>query len=144
MKLIINTDGASRGNPGMASVGAVISSEDGKVLKTISEFLGDKLTNNEAEYRAVIYALKEAKRIVGKQNIRATEVEIRADSELLTKQLNGEYKLSSEKIQKFFIEVWNLKVEFKKITFVHVMREYNKEADRLANEALDRNPQSLF
>ena len=99
--------------------------------------MGDNLTNNEAEYGAVIFALKKFKALFGKKLSENTDVEIRADSEFLAKQMNGEYKVLDEKIQKLFIEVWNLKLDFKLVKFKHIPRERNKEADRLVNEALD-------
>lgn len=144
MKLIINTDGASRGNPGEASIGVVIQDDSRNILKKISEYLGSNLTNNEAEYQAVITSLKEAKKVVGKKNTKSTEVEVRADSELLVRQMNGEYKLSTENIQNLFIVVWNLKTEFKSVIFKHIPREMNKEADKLANQALDSQENFLF
>ena len=146
MKYIIYTDGGSRGNPGIAGVGVVFCDEKGLAVKEYSEFLGDNLTNNEAEYRAVIIALKKFKALFGKESAKAAEIAFKCDSELLVKQLTGEYKLSDEKIQKFFIEIWNLKIEFKSINFYHIPREQNKEADRLANEAMDTasRKQSLF
>ena len=99
--------------------------------------MGDNLTNNEAEYKAVIFALKKFKALFGKKLAENTDVEIRADSELVVKQLNGEYRLENPKIQQFFIEVWNLKFDFRSVKFKYIPREKNKEADRLVNEALD-------
>ena len=135
-KIIIYTDGGSRGNPGPAAIGVVICDEKGKVLKDYSEYIG-AATNNEAEYHAVIFALKKVKALYGKKTIKTTEVEVRSDSELLIQQLNGKYKVVEPKIQSLFLQVWNLKVEFKKIKFVVVPREKNKEADKLVNQALD-------
>ncbi len=136
-KFIIYTDGGSRGNPGKAGIGIVICNEMGQEVKKYGEYLGDNLTNNEAEYGAVIFALKKFKALFGKKLSENTDVEIRADSEFLAKQMNGEYKVLDEKIQKLFIEVWNLKLDFKLVKFKHIPRERNKEADRLVNEALD-------
>ena len=85
---------------------------------------------------AIISALKKFKVLFSKELAKNTEVEIRADSELAVKQLNGEYKILDEKIQPLFLEVWNLKFDFKKIKFKLISREKNKEADRLVNEAL--------
>jgi ribonuclease HI len=136
-KFIIYTDGGSRGNPGRAGVGFVICNEKGQELKKYGEFLGDKLTNNEAEYGAVIIALKKFKALFGGKLAENTEIEVRADSEFLVKQLNGEYKIQDEKIQKLFIELWNLRLDFKTMKFKHIPREKNMEADRLVNEALD-------
>jgi len=142
---IIRTDGGSRGNPGPAALGAVIENEKGSVLKEISEYIGEA-TNNEAEYRAPITALKKLKSLIGKAEAKKAEVEVVADSELLVKQMNGQYKVENEKIQKFFLELWNLKIDFGKVTFESVPREKNKAADRLVNEALDseHSNQKLF
>lgn len=136
-KIIIYTDGASRGNPGKAAMGVVFCNEKGEVIKKYSEYLSDKATNNEAEYNAVIFALKKFKLLFGKQLAKNTEVEIRSDSELLVKQLNGKYKILDEKIQPLFLGIWNLRFDFKSVKFKSLGRDKNKEADRLANEALD-------
>lgn len=136
-KIIIYTDGGSRGNPGEAGIGVVVCNEKGQLVKSYGEYLGDKLTNNEAEYGAVIFALKKFKAVFGKQLAKNSEIEIRSDSELIVNQLNGKYKILDEKIQKLFIEVWNLKFDFKSIKFRVISRTKNKEADRLVNEALD-------
>lgn len=135
-KIIIYTDGASRGNPGPSSVGIVFYNEKGQEIKKYGEFLGEK-TNNEAEYQAVIFALKKFKALFGKKLAQNTEVEVRSDSELLIKQLNGEYKILEPKIQLLFVAVWNLKLDFKKIKFKLIPREKNKTADKLANQTLD-------
>ncbi len=143
-KVIIYTDGASRGNPGPASVGVAFCNEKGEVVKTYSHYLGDGITNNEAEYQAVIHALRKFTALFGKQLAKKTELEIRADSELLVKQVKGEYKVSNPRIQDLFIQLWNLKTEFAKVNFKLVPREKNKEADRLANEALDEQKRSAL
>ena len=137
-KIIIYTDGGSRGNPGKAAIGVVFCNEKEQVIKKYGEYLGDNLTNNEAEYGAVIFALKKFKAVFGKAIAANSDVELRADSELVVKQLNGEYRLQDPKIQQFFIEIWNLKFDFKSVKFKHTPREKNKEADRLVNEALDQ------
>ena len=137
-KIIIYTDGGSRGNPGKAGIGVVFCNEKEQVIKKYGEYLGDNLTNNDAEYQAIIFALKKFKALFGKAIAEISDVEIRADSELVVKQLNGKYKLLEPKIQQFFIEIWNLKFDFKSVKFKHVPREKNKEADRLVNETLDR------
>lgn len=135
-KLVVHTDGASRGNPGLASIGVLISDNKGKEIKKYSQFIG-RSTNNQAEYQAVIFALKKIKALLGKAKIQGIEVEIRSDSELLVSQLQGKFKILDENIQKLFILVWNLKIDYKKVEFVLVPREKNEEADLLANEALD-------
>lgn len=136
-KITIYTDGGSRGNPGRAAIGVVFCNEMGQEIKKFGEYLGDGLTNNEAEYQAVIFALKKFKALFGKKMAEVTDVEIRSDSELLVSQMNGKYKVENEHIQKFFIEIWNLKIDFQEVKFKAIPREKNKEADRLVNEALD-------
>jgi ribonuclease HI len=137
-KIIIYTDGGSRGNPGKAGIGVVFCNEKEQIIKKYGEYIGDNLTNNDAEYMAVIFALKKFKSLFGKALAENTDVEIRADSELVVKQLNGDYRLSDPKIQQFFIEIWNLKFDFQSVKFKHIPRERNKEADKLVNEALDQ------
>lgn len=129
-KIIAYTDGGSRGNPGPAAVGFVIGN------RKYGHKIGDA-TNNVAEYKAVIFALKKLKALITKKEAKNTEIEIRMDSELLVKQLNGKYKIKDADLQPLFIEVWNSKMDFKKVDFTHISREENKEADRLVNEALD-------
>ena len=129
-KLVIYTDGGSRGNPGPSAIGVVIGE------KEYGEKISDT-TNNVAEYSAVVFALKKAKQLLTKIEAKKTEIDLKTDSELLVKQLNGEYKIKNEKLQPLFIEVWNLKQDFKSVTFTHVPREKNKEADSQVNRALD-------
>ena len=136
-KIIIYTDGGSRGNPGPAGIGVIFCNEKGEVIKDYSEFLGNDMTNNEAEYGAVIFALKKFKAFFGNKLAKSSEIEIRSDSELLVKQLNSEYKVLNNNIQPLFLEVWNLRFDFKKVKFKLIPREKNKESDRLANQALD-------
>ena len=135
-KLIVYTDGGARGNTGPSAIGVVIKNAKGATLKEYGEYLGET-TNNEAEYRAAIFALKKIKSLWGKDKAKKTEVQVFSDSELLVKQLNGEYKVENPNIQKLFLELWNLKINFKQVGFTAVPREKNKEADRLVNEALD-------
>ena len=136
-KIIIYTDGGSRGNPGPAAGGVIFCNEKGEAFKKFSEYLGDNFTNNEAEYQAVIFALKKFKALFGKKLVALTEIELRSDSELLIKQLKGEYKILEPKIVSLFITVWNLRIDFKKIKFKRISRAKNREADRLVNEALN-------
>ena len=135
-KIIIYIDGGSRGNPGPAALGVVICNQKGQKIKEYSEQIGEK-TNNEAEYQACIFALQKFKAFYGKKLAKNTEIEIKSDSELLVKQLTGKYKVLDEKIQPLFLKVWNLKFDFKRVTFRSVSRDKNKEADKLVNEALD-------
>ena len=136
-KLIIYTDGGSRGNPGPSAIGVVfVDWVTGETLKTYGERVEDG-TNNEAEYKAIIFALKKAKALYSKDTAKKMEVEMRMDSELACKQLSGEDKLSTPHIQQLFIEVWNLKTDFGKVSFVHIPREQNALADAALNRALD-------
>ena len=130
MKLIINTDGGSRGNPGPGAIGVVIRDESGKIIKTYKKCVG-KVTNNQAEYLALISGLTLAKELGG------TEVSCRLDSELLVKQMKQEYRVKDPNIGSLFIKAWNGAAKFKKVTFTHIRRELNKDADALVNQALD-------
>lgn len=136
-KFIVYTDGGARGNPGPAALGVVIQNGNGETLKEYGEYLGEK-TNNEAEYRAAISALKKIKSLWGKEKAKKTEVQLFADSELLVKQMTGKYKVENLNIQQFFLELWNLMIDFKKVSFTAIPREKNKGADRMVNEALDQ------
>lgn len=131
-KIIMYTDGGSRNNPGPAAVGVYIET----LAKKYGECIGVK-TNNEAEYAAVIFGLKKIKSLVGKIKAASARIECRLDSELVVKQLNHEYKMKEKHIQDFFIEIWNLTLDFKAVEFCHIPREKNKIADKLVNEALD-------
>ena len=141
-KIIIYPDGGSRGNPGPAGMGVVIADGKGKMMKEYSGFLGVK-TNNEAEYEAVIFGLKKIKALLGKEKIKNTEIEFRLDSQLIARQLNGEYKIEEERLLPLFIKIWNLKIDFGPIKFSEIPREQNKEADRLTNEAMDNENSKL-
>lgn len=141
-KVIIYTDGGSRGNPGPAAAGFIFFNEKGEAFKKFSEYLGDNLTNNDAEYQAVIFALKKFKALFGNKLAQNSEIEVRSDSELLIKQLNGEYKILEPNIQSLFILVWNLRLDFAKIKFKLISRDKNEEADRLVNEELDNQKRS--
>lgn len=129
-RLIINTDGGARGNPGPAGIGVVIQDGQGKVLKTQKEYIGET-TNNQAEYQAVVKGLQLAKQFKPK------EIEVRLDSELVASQLSGEFKLKNPEFQIWFIKIWNLKQDFKKVVFKHIPREQNTSADQLVNQAID-------
>ena len=142
-KIIIFTDGGSRGNPGPAAIGIIFCNEKGEIIRRYSEEIGDA-TNNEAEYKAVIFALKKFKALFGNKLAKNSEIEIRSDSELLIKQLNGEYKILEPNIQNLFLEIWNLRLDFKKVKFKLISREKNKEADNLVNEALNSKQKNLF
>jgi ribonuclease HI len=135
MKITIFTDGGSRNNPGMAGAGVFIMDEKGKELKKVKKFLGIQ-TNNWAEYEALIIGLETAKKLLGEKT-KSTEVEIKMDSELIVKQLNGQYRVKEPSLFQQFVKVNNLKINFPNISFNHIPRAQNKEADKLANQAMD-------
>jgi ribonuclease H / adenosylcobalamin/alpha-ribazole phosphatase len=128
--LIVNCDGAARGNPGPAGIGVVISDEDGEVLDEIAEGIG-VATNNVAEYRAAIAGLARA------AELGAHEVLLRSDSRLLIEQLEGRFRVKNPTLQRLHGEVRGLAQAFRDVHYEHVGREMNKEADRLANRGVD-------
>ena len=130
MKLTIYTDGGARNNPGPAATGVVIKDASGNIVTAYGEYLG-KQTNNYAEYMAVISGLKKAK------ELGATEVACIADSKLVVEQLNRRWKVKEPTLQKLFVVAWNLIHQFKKVTFSHILRAGNKEADAEVNKILD-------
>jgi len=144
-KIIIYIDGGSRGNPGPSAFGVILCNGKGDILKKYSEYIG-KATNNEAEYQGLIFALKKAKAYFGKEKIKKMGIELFSDSQLLVKQMNGEYKVLDSKIQPLFLTAWNLKVGYKNIRISFIAREKNKQADKLVNEILDaeNKSQKLF
>src|SRR3954453_6064582 len=128
---VLWTDGAARGNPGPAGIGAILKSPGGEVLYTGSEFLGHT-TNNVAEYKAVLLGLAGALA----QGIQ--RIEVRADSELLIKQLKGEYRVKSPGLRPLFDEARRLLSRFQSLKLTHIRRELNGEADRLANQGIEK------
>jgi ribonuclease HI len=126
------TDGGSRNNPGPAAIGVYFET----LHKQFGHYIGEK-TNNEAEYEAVIFGLRKIKQLVGKDEAKNIIVDCFLDSEFVERQLNHIYKVKEENIQKLFLEVWNLMLDFKQVNFSHIPREKNKVADKLVNEALD-------
>lgn len=130
-QLISFTDGGARGNPGPAGIGVVLTTLDGQTVGEWSEFLGST-TNNQAEYRALLLALKQA------QALGVKELECRLDSELVVKQLRGEYKVKHPELKPLYEMATTLAKGFAKIVFKHIPRALNKRADELANEAMDR------
>lgn len=131
MKVTTFTDGGARGNPGPAATGIVIKDENDHTIDSYGEYLGEQ-TNNFAEYSALISALKRAK------ELGATEVECVLDSELVTKQMQGLYKVREPSLQKLFIQAYNAAAQFKKVKYRHTLRENNKEADAEVNKILDK------
>lgn len=136
MILRVYTDGGSRGNPGPSASGAVIKEMDGahegKTIATAAKWLGNT-TNNQAEYTAIIIGLEKAK------ELGATVVQMYMDSELAVKQLTGKYKVKNPDIAKRYLEVHNLMTKFSRVSFTHVPREKNAEADAVVNETIDKH-----
>ena len=134
-RLVIYVDGGSHGNPGPSGIGVIICDEKRNVVKNISKFIGNT-TNNVAEYTALIYGLQEA------LILRADEVIINTDSELLAKQLSKEYKTKDAGLKPLYEQVSHLLTGFKKYEIKHIDRSENKGADKLANKAVGE--ESLF
>lgn len=130
-EITIYSDGAARGNPGPAGAGAVIVDAKGSVIGEVCQYLGDSLTNNQAEYRALTLAVGEALKKG------ATCLTIYADSELVVKQLRGEYRVKNEGIKPVFQELMKLMRKFGKCRIEYIPREKNRRADKLANLAID-------
>ena len=128
MRVIINADGASRGNPGQAAIGATLKDEKGRLIRTVSQRIG-RATNNQAEYQALIAALSEAAKLG------AAEVGVLLDSELVVKQVTGKYRVKNAALKPLYDEVKKLEEGFKGFSITHVPRAQNAEADNLANSA---------
>lgn len=131
MKARLFTDGGSRGNPGPAAYGYVLEAEDGTVLDARGEAIG-VATNNVAEYSALVAGLERA------LGIGVDELEVVSDSELLVKQMRGEYRVKNEALRELWEEAGSLARKVGRVTYTAVRREHNELADRLVNEALDR------
>jgi len=123
------SDGGARGNPGPAAIGCVLYRGDEEIDR-ISQYIGET-TNNQAEYRAILAGIEMALKH------KLKELDCFLDSELIVEQLNQRYKVKDKELAKLFVKVWNLTLEFDKISFTHVRREKNKRADALVNQALD-------
>jgi ribonuclease H / adenosylcobalamin/alpha-ribazole phosphatase len=126
----LSTDGGARGNPGPAAFGYVLETEDGTVLAAHGERIG-VATNNVAEYRALVAGLQKALELA------VDEVDVVSDSELLVRQMTGEYKVKNEALRKLSLEAATLARRLRRVTYRSVRREHNELADRLVNEALD-------
>ena len=129
-RVVVFTDGASRGNPGPAAIGAIIKDEQGKLIASISQPIG-RATNNQAEYRAIIAAMEEAVRLGVEQ------VDMRSDSELVVEQINGRYRVKNVALRPLYLKAKQLQSQFKGFTITHIPRLQNKEADMLAGNALE-------
>jgi ribonuclease H / adenosylcobalamin/alpha-ribazole phosphatase len=130
VKARLSTDGGARGNPGPAAYGYVLETEDGTVLAAHGEAIGTA-TNNVAEYRALVAGLEKA------VELGVDELEVVSDSELLVKQMRGEYKVKNEALRDLWSEAAELADQLGSVTYTAVRREHNELADRLVNEALD-------
>ncbi|KAB3538626.1 ribonuclease HI family protein [Alkaliphilus pronyensis] len=130
MKAIIYTDGGSRGNPGEAGIGVLIQDSEGNILKEISQYIG-KQTNNVAEYKALSRGLEAA------IDMGLKDVTCFLDSELVVKQIKGEYRVKNEGLIPLYNMIIPLIKKFEAFEISHIRRENNKHADKLANEAMD-------
>jgi ribonuclease HI len=130
VKAKLSTDGGARGNPGPAAYGYVLEAEDGTVLDARGETIG-VATNNVAEYRALIAGLEKA------VELSIDELEVISDSELLVKQMRGEYRVKNDALRALFLEATALARGLARVEYRHVKRAHNELADRLVNEALD-------
>jgi ribonuclease HI len=135
-KLEIYTDGGARNNPGPAGIGVVIGD------KEYGEYIGET-TNNVAEYKAIIFALKKTRHLLGKSKLKDTEVIVNSDTELAVNQLNGKFKILEKDLQPLFLEIWNLKFDFPNLQFKHIRREKNQRADYLVNQAINKQQNTL-
>jgi ribonuclease HI len=130
MKARLFTDGGARGNPGPAAYGFVLEAEDGTVLAAEGEAIGNA-TNNVAEYSGLVAGLRRA------LELQVTELELVSDSELMVKQMRGEYRVKNEALRELFLEATRLARRLEKVEYRHVKRAHNELADKLVNEALD-------
>ncbi len=137
MKFTIHADGGSRGNPGPSGAGAMIRDHLGNSVASVSQFLGTR-TNNFAEYEAVILAFHELSKIVPAAKRGGTDVSVKMDSELVVKQMRGEYKVKHPVLKEQQARLIQAIGAFGTVTFTHVPRAQNSDADALANEAMDR------
>ncbi len=137
MHFTIHADGGSRGNPGPAGAGAMLRDHLGNSVASVSQFLGTR-TNNYAEYEAVILAFETLAKLVGSSKVGATEVVVKMDSELVVKQMKGVYKVKHPTMKAQYARLIHAAGAFKKVSFSHVPRAENSDADALANEAMDR------
>jgi ribonuclease HI len=136
-KFLIHADGGSRGNPGPSGAGALIRDEFGNSVGSVSEFLGER-TNNFAEYEAVILAFEALTKLVPRDEREQTEVVVKLDSELVVKQMRKEYKVRHPVLKEQQARLAQVAAAFGTVSFTHVPREENGDADALANEAMDR------
>lgn len=129
--LTLHADGGSRGNPGPAGAGAVLYDAKGQEVAALSRYLGHA-TNNEAEYQALLMGLAQA------QALGAAELTVKMDSELVVRQLGGQYRVKAPGLKPLYAEAKRLLQGFASVTIQHVRRDFNKRADELANQAMDQ------
>ncbi len=129
-EFFIYIDGAARGNPGIAGIGIIIKDGQGRKIRQLYKYIGET-TNNIAEYTALIYGLQEAL-ILGLKDVVAC-----SDSELLVKQLNGEYRVKNSNLRPYYEQFLHLKTGFNRLEVKQIKREENRESDKLANKAVD-------
>lgn len=134
MKYVIFSDGGSRGNPGLAAAGFLIKAESGEILVKGGSFLG-KASNNIAEYQGVVLALRKLKNLGASTG---DTVEVFVDSQLVAQQLNGLFKVKNAKIRELILMIRGEETKFKSVSYTHINRDANSEADRIVNEILDR------
>lgn len=130
MKARLSTDGGARGNPGPAAFGYVLEADDGNVLAAHGEAIG-RATNNVAEYRGLVAGMAKA------AELGVRELEVVSDSELLVKQMRGEYRVKNEALKELWEDASDLERKFARVRYTAVRRAHNELADRLVNEALD-------
>jgi probable phosphoglycerate mutase len=130
MKARLSTDGGARGNPGPAAFGYVLEAEDGHILAAHGEAIG-RATNNVAEYRGLVAGMERA------AELGVRELDVVSDSELLVKQMRGEYRVKNEALKELWEDASDLERKFAKVRYTAVRRAHNELADRLVNEALD-------
>jgi ribonuclease HI len=128
--IILNVDGASRGNPGPAAIGVTLKDAQNRTIDSISQTIGET-TNNQAEYRALIAGLKKA------ISLGARQVTVRSDSELMVRQILGVYRVKKEELKPLHLEARQLAGKLESFKIMSIPREQNKEADKLCNQALD-------
>lgn len=131
-RVVILTDGGAKPNPGPAAIGAVLKDEQGRIITNISQDIG-QATNNQAEYRALITALEKALRLG------MSQVELRSDSELLVKQINGQYLVKAAPIKPLYLKVKQLQNQFEGFRITHISSAENREAHNLVSRVLERN-----
>ncbi len=129
-RLVVNVDGGARGNPGLAAIAAVVATPDGEVLEQRGERIG-RATNNVAEYRALLLGIERAR------ELGASEVELIGDSELIVRQVNGDYKVKDDELRRLNARVIRELGGFDRWSLTHVRRDRNAAADKLVNTTLD-------